>query len=101
MRSSNRNRKLGHSTWEVIFSYRPHSRAWKWIICALLVMMLSFHIRLSTDLSLDKYLKVSPSPSSIISYGPKRTASTLQFNMVCVCYFLHIKVYHTSLVSKT
>ena len=36
-----------------------------------------------------------------MSYGPLRSASTLQFNMVCVCFFLHMKVYKPILANST
>lgn len=36
-----------------------------------------------------------------MSYGPLRSASTLQFNMVCVCFFLHMKVHKPTLANST
>ena len=39
--------------------------------------------------------------TQFVTYGLKRTASTLQFNMVCVCFFLHMKVYKPTLANKT
>ena len=36
-----------------------------------------------------------------VSYGQPRSASTLQFNMVCVCFFLHMKVYKPTLANST
>eukprot|EP00984_Skeletonema_dohrnii_P011589 scaffold4628_cov146-Skeletonema_dohrnii-CCMP3373.AAC.19 len=36
-----------------------------------------------------------------ITYGTPRTASTLQFNMVCVCLFLNMKVHFPSLANTT
>jgi len=39
--------------------------------------------------------------TSFISYGPARSASTLQFNIVCVCFFLHMKVHKPTLANST
>ena len=36
-----------------------------------------------------------------ITYGTPRTASTLQFNVVCVCFFLHMKEHFPSLANTT
>eukprot|EP00984_Skeletonema_dohrnii_P011587 scaffold4628_cov146-Skeletonema_dohrnii-CCMP3373.AAC.17 len=36
-----------------------------------------------------------------ITYGTPRTASTLQFNMVCVCFFLNMKVHFPSSANRT
>jgi len=36
-----------------------------------------------------------------ITYGTLRTASTLQFNMVCVCFFLNMNVHFPSLANTT
>jgi len=36
-----------------------------------------------------------------ISYGQPRTASTTQFNMVCVCFVLHMKEHKPSLANAT
>ena len=36
-----------------------------------------------------------------ISYGQPRSASTLQFSMVCVCFFLHMTVHKPTLANST
>ena len=36
-----------------------------------------------------------------ISYGEPRSASTLQFSMVCVCFFLHMTVHKSTLANST
>ena len=39
--------------------------------------------------------------SRIITYGKPRTASTLQFHLVCVCLSVHVQIYVPSLTNTT
>eukprot|EP00984_Skeletonema_dohrnii_P015278 scaffold6557_cov109-Skeletonema_dohrnii-CCMP3373.AAC.9 len=61
------------------------------------------NISQKTKLSL-KQVDVDKSANNItrfITFGSPRTASTLQFNMVCVCFFLNMKVNFPSLANTT
>ena len=36
-----------------------------------------------------------------MTYGPPRTSSTVQFNMLCTCFFLHMKLHFPTLANET
>lgn len=42
-----------------------------------------------------------PSVIHIFQYGAPRTATTTQFNMVCISLFLHFQIYHPELLNNT